>query len=60
MKRLLFVVLYIGKYSPILHMCQKDPRDYTHLLHLDIGRATLIVTSNRRNLNSQSGRRICK
>ena len=30
MKRLLFVVLYIGKYSPILHMCQKDPRDWSH------------------------------
>ena len=41
MKRLLFVVLYIGKYSPILHMCQKDPwidhmRSYTHLHYLDI------------------------
>ena len=30
MKRLLFVVLYNQKYSPILHMCQKDPWDWSH------------------------------
>ena len=30
MKKLLFVVLYIGKYSPILYMCQKDSQDFSH------------------------------
>ena len=30
MKWLLFVVLQIGKYSPTLHMCQKDLWDWSH------------------------------
>ena len=30
MKRLLFVVFYIGKYSPILYMCEKASQDWSH------------------------------
>ena len=42
MKRLLSFVLFIGKYSPIPHLCVKKTlgldhmRSYTHLLYLDI------------------------